>query len=86
MNTTDQIIIYQTDEGDAVIDVTVADESIWLTLNQIAELFGKNRSTISRHINNIFNQGELLEEATVAKNATVQLGGVREVERQLFIL
>ncbi|WP_209435577.1 virulence RhuM family protein [Pedobacter kyungheensis] len=83
MNTIDQIIIYQTDKGDAVIDVKVADESTWLALNQIPELFGKNKSTISRHINSIFNQGELLEEATVAKNATVQFEGGTEVERTI---
>lgn len=56
---------------------------MWLSLDQIAELFQKNKSTISRHIKNIFSEGELLAEATVAKFATVQKEGNRTVERQI---
>jgi len=77
----DQIVIYKTENGETVIDVKVDDSTIWLTLNQISELFGKNKSTISRHLNNIYKEEELIREATVAKNATVQIEANRPVER-----
>ena len=54
-----QIIIYQSDDGDIKIDVTLEDETVWLTQEQIAILFGKGRSTITEHIQNIFEEGEL---------------------------
>jgi hypothetical protein len=78
-----QIIIYQTPNGKTAIDVKVADQTIWLTLSQIADLFNKNKSTISRHLNNIYQQEELKQEATVAKNATVQIEGNRNVARTI---
>jgi len=60
---------------------------IWLTINQLAELFGIDKSGISRHIKNIFETGELQEKATVAKIATVQTEGGRNVSRSfVFIL
>jgi len=77
----DQIVIYKTDNGETVIDVKVESNTIWLTLNQISELFGKNKSTISRHLNNIYKEEELTKEGTVAKNATVQVEANRHVER-----
>ncbi len=70
---TDQIIIYQTTDGQTAIDVKLETETIWLTLNQIADLFDKNKSTISRHLKNIFDEEELDHQSTVAKNATVQV-------------
>lgn len=78
-----QIIIYQAPNGETTIDVKIENETIWLTLTQIAVLFNKNKSTISRHLNNIYQQEELMQEATVAKNATVQLEGNRTVERTI---
>ncbi|MDP4007730.1 MAG: RhuM family protein [Candidatus Peregrinibacteria bacterium] len=54
-----QIIIYKSDDGDIKIDVTLEDETVWLTQEQIAILFGKGRSTITEHIQNIFEEGEL---------------------------
>ena len=54
---------------------------MWATLDQIAEVFGRDKSVISRHFKNIFKEGELNERATVAKNATVQMEGRRKVER-----
>ncbi|WP_367866206.1 RhuM family protein [Pedobacter sp. WC2423] len=79
----DQIVIYKTENGETVIDVKVDDNTIWLTLNQLSELFGKNKSTISRHLNNIYTQEELTKEATVAKNATVQIEANRHIERTI---
>jgi len=62
------------------------DESVWLTLNQMAELFQVDKSGISRHLKNVFESGELEREATVAKFATVQREGDREVSRQVEYL
>lgn len=78
-----EIIIYNTDEGLGKIDVKLVDETVWLSLDQMAELFGKNKSTISRHIKNIYEDEELERDSTVAKYATVQIEGNREIERQI---
>ncbi|PID93918.1 MAG: DNA-binding protein [Bacteroidetes bacterium] len=77
-----EIIIYQSDETTKV-EVKVEDETVWLTLNQIALLFNRDKSVISRHLKNIYNSGELLFEATVAKNATLQLEGGRKIKREI---
>jgi hypothetical protein len=68
------IILYETDEG-LKLQVKMEDETVWLTLNQIAELFGRDKSTISKHIKNIFETAELSPEAVVAKNATTASDG-----------
>ena len=57
--------------------------TLWLSLNQIATLFERDKSLISRHLKSIYKEGELIREATVAKNATVQSEGNREVERTI---
>jgi len=77
------VILYQTADGASAIDVFLKGETVWLTLNQMAELFGRDNSVISRHLRNIFQTGELLREATVAKNATVQDEGGRRVTRHI---
>ena len=77
------ILMYTTEDGITKVEVTFDNDTEWLSLDQIAELFQKNKSTISRHIKNIFSEGELLAEATVAKFATVQKEGNRTVERQI---
>ncbi len=78
-----EIVLYQADDGHSVIDVRLKDETVWLTLNQMAELFGRDKSVISRHLRNIFKTGELKRDATVAKNATVQNEGGRRVTRYI---
>ena len=78
-----EIIIYQTEDGLTKIDVNMQDETVWLSLEQMAELFQRDKSTISRHIKNIFDDGELPRESTVAKFATVQYEGDRQVERAI---
>jgi prophage maintenance system killer protein/prophage antirepressor-like protein len=78
-----EIVLYQADDGHSVIDVHLKDETVWLTLNQMAELFGRDKSVISRHLRNIFKTGELERDATVAKNATVQIEGRRRVTRYI---
>jgi hypothetical protein len=59
---TGEILIYQSKQGDIKIDVRLEDETVWLTQDQMASLFGKGRSTITEHITNIFKDGELNEE------------------------
>ena len=78
-----QILLYQTPDGESRIEVRLQDETVWLSLDQMAELFQRNISTISRHINNAFEEGELTPEATVAFFATVQTEGNRQVERDI---
>jgi hypothetical protein len=81
--TNDQIIIYQSADGITTVDVKVEKETLWLTLNQIADLFERDKSVISRHFRNIYEEGELDRGATVAKNATVQIEGERKVDRDI---
>ena len=77
------IILYQTEDGQSRIDVTLSDDTVWLTADQMAELFQRNKSTISRHIRNVFESGELNPDSTVAFFATVQNEGNRKVERNI---
>ena len=65
-----EIILYTTPDGVAKIEVKLENETVWLTLDQMATLFHRNKSTISRHIKNIFESGELNKEMVVALFAT----------------
>ncbi|MFB9120571.1 virulence RhuM family protein [Bergeyella porcorum] len=65
-----KILIYQTEDGIIKIDVKLEEESIWLSVDQMATLFGRDKSTISRHIKNIFEEGELQQDSVVANFAT----------------
>jgi hypothetical protein len=78
-----EIIIYQTEDGLTKINVNIQDETVWLSLEQMAELFQRDKSTISRHIKNIYTEGELIRESTVANFATVQNEGDRQVIRNI---
>ena len=78
-----QILLYQTPDGESRIEVRLQGETVWLSLDQMAELFQRNKSTISRHIKNVFEEGELQPDATVAFFATVQTEGKRKVERDI---
>jgi hypothetical protein len=78
-----EIIIYKTKEGETSIDVRMEEETVWLNLNQMSLLFEKDKSVISRHLKNIYKEGELEIDSTVAKNATVQKEGEREVLREI---
>ena len=77
------ILIYQTEDGQTKIQTRLEDETVWLTQAQLCELFQKSKSTISEHVSNIYNEGELSAEATVRKFRTVQTEGNREVERDI---
>ena len=72
---TQEIIIYQTDDGAVKIDVQMAGDTVWLSIDLMAELFQRDKSTISRHIKNIFTEGELSPDSVVAKFATTAADG-----------
>jgi prophage maintenance system killer protein len=78
-----EVIIYRAKDGSAAIDVKLEKESVWLSLNQISELFGRDKSVISKHLSNIYDEGEVDRISTVAKNATVQTEGDREITRDI---
>ena len=79
----DRIVIYQTEDGQIQIDVRLENETVWLTQAQMAELFQTDRTSIVRHINNIYKVEELDREATCAKITQVQTEGKRRVSRNI---
>ena len=79
----DQIIIYQSTEGETKIEVRLKEETVWLTQKQLAELFGKNVMTINEHIRNIYKEGELERSATIRNFLIVQKEGKRLVNREI---
>lgn len=81
-----QIILYQTQDGESKIEVTLVNETVWLTADQMAELFQRNKSTISRHIRNIFEEDELKKEVVVAKFATTTQHGAIEGKLQTHLV
>ena len=76
-----KIVIYQTEDGQTQIDVRLENDTVWLTQAQMADLFQKDRTVITRHINNIYRVDELEREVTCAKIAQVQTEGKRQVTR-----
>ena len=82
-NSNSEIILYQTQDQQTRVEVRFRGETAWLSLNQMAELFQRDKSVISKHIKNVFDEGELKAEGTVAKYATVQQEGNREVSREI---
>ncbi|MEN9441775.1 MAG: hypothetical protein RLZ33_1852 [Bacteroidota bacterium] len=80
----DLIEIYNS-KGETQIEVKFENDTVWLSLNQISVLFGRDKSVISRHLRNIYIENELEESSTVAKNATVQMEGNRKVTRETVL-
>lgn len=78
-----EFLLYQTEDGRTRLEVRFQGDTVWLSLNQMAELFQRDKSVISRHIKNVFEEGELAQEGTVAKSATVQLEGSKRVTREI---
>jgi prophage maintenance system killer protein/transposase len=78
-----KLVIYQSKSGALELRGDLETETVWASLDQIATVFGRDKSVISRHLKNIYKEGELTSESTVAKNATVQLEGRREVVREI---
>jgi prophage maintenance system killer protein len=77
------IVIYEAENGQIHIEVKLDKDTLWLNLLQMAELFERDKSVISRHLKNIFDTSELDKNATVAKNATVQIEGDRSITREI---
>ena len=77
-----KIVIYQTEDGQTQIDVRLENETVWLTQAQMAELFQKDRTVITRHINNVFKEGELEREEVCAKFAHTTRHGALEGKQQ----
>jgi hypothetical protein len=80
---TGELLIYQNQDGNIKVDVRLEEETVWLTQDQMAQLFGKGRSTITEHIGNIFKEGELDEISTRRKFRLVQKEGSRTIEREV---
>ena len=78
-----EILLYQNQDGSIKIDVRLEEETVWLTQNQIALLFGKARSTVAEHILNVFSENELEEIRTCRKFRQVQQEGTRSIEREV---
>ena len=76
-----EIIIFE--NQNVKLEVNMKDDSVWLSLEQLAEVFGRDKSVVSRHIRNIFREGELEENSTVANFATVQNEGDRKIRRNI---
>ena len=73
----DQVILFQAADGQVSLDVRLEADTVWLSQAQMAELFGRERSVISRHLGNVFKEGELEADSTCAKFAQVQTEGSR---------
>lgn len=80
-----KIVLFQTQGGETKIEVRLSNETVWLTTDQMAELFQRDRSTIQRHIKRIYDEGELTVDSTCAFFAQVQTEGKRQVERKIPI-
>lgn len=78
-----QLLIYQSDNGEIKLDVTLKEDTVWLTQDQMATLFGKGRSTITEHIGNVYTEGELDQSRTCRKFRQVRQEGNRTVEREI---
>ena len=79
-----QIIIYQTEDGQTRVDVRMENETVWLSTSQMADLFQKDRTVIGRHIRNVYKEGELEEEGTCAKFAHMGNDGLQRYETVLY--
>lgn len=78
-----EVIVYQVPDGQVRVDVRLERETVWLTQQQMADLFGRERSVVTKHIRNAFQEGELDPGATSAKFAQVRTEGGRAVSREV---
>ena len=83
MDSFGEILIYQTEDGLTKLDVRMEDETVWLTQQQMAELFQTSRTNVVDHIKNIYAEGELDENSTCRKFRQVRMEGSRQVTREL---
>ena len=78
-----QVVLFQAPDGQVSLDVRLDADTVWLSQAQMAELFGRDRSVINKHIGNVFKEGELAAASTCAKFAQVQMEGARVIQRQV---
>ncbi len=78
-----EFMLYTTPNGKVKVEIYLRDENIWLTQAKISELFGVERSVVTKHLQNIFQEGELDKDSTCAKIAQVQKEGQRQVTRNV---
>ncbi|QDV58038.1 virulence RhuM family protein [Rosistilla oblonga] len=78
-----EFLLYQTDDGSPRIEVRMADENVWLSQKDMADLFQTTKQNISAHLQNVYEEGELHPQATVKKYLTVRTEGKRQVSRQV---
>ena len=83
VNENNQIIIYQTEDGQTQVDVRMENDTVWLPQAQMADLFGKDRTVITRHINNVFKEGELNQKEVCAKIAHTTRHGAMDGKTQV---
>ena len=77
------IIVFHTKDGTTSLEVSLKEDTVWLNQKQMADLFEKNYKTISKHINNIYREGELEKYSTISFFETVQIEGNRKITRKL---
>jgi hypothetical protein len=82
MEESKEILIYKSDDGKSQLQVTLQDDTIWLTQKQLSELFQTTIPNINMHLKNIFNEGEQIENATIKESLIVQSEGKRKVKRK----
>ncbi len=82
-NSFTEFLLYTTPNGKVRVEIFLRDENVWLTQAKIAELFGVDRSVVTKHLRNIFQEGELDKNSTCAKIAQVQNEGNRQVSREV---
>lgn len=83
MHLNNQIVIYQSEDGQTQVDVRLENETVWLTQAQMVELFQTTKQNVSLHVGNVFKEGELEQESTVKEYLTVQKEGERKVSRKV---
>ena len=80
-----QIIIYNTEDGETKVEVRMKDETVWLSLKQMAELFDCSADNISLHLKNVYIEGELGENRTSEESSVVQIEGGRSIKRPMVL-
>ena len=82
-NSTAEFLVFTSQSGEDTIEVRIQDNTVWLTQKLIASLFDIDRSVITKHLANIYQEGELIKDATCAILAQVQIEGTRQVTRDI---
>ena len=85
-NNKTELVIYESKDGNIKFDVNLENETVWLSLEQMTRLFGRDKSVISRHIKNVFEEGELVKNEVVAKFATTTKHGAIAGKSQIHLV